>query len=284
MTVDAATATPAAGRPRAGPKKKTWWQHGLFWFAIVAIGGVILSSAVFVLTSQTSYSTLGGPIGSRLHLAGFDPWTGQPYTSSIWGFDGELVRVEPLPEAFVGHRAIPVPVAFVVGGVTTLAALMIFRPAKVVMAATVALLAPIAAVPIVIFSSYQTPCPEGADRTVDAVALCGSRVLEEINPNVWEATVAAFGIAWFAMTVALVIYVARIDPGRLLRSSAVAAIVAFLAASAGFVMGTGLLEGATPRLRFGAQIGMQSGIAVLIIGMVVKIARAAIMARPTREH
>ena len=57
----------------------TW----LLWFAVLAIGSVIVSSAAFYLTSQTSYTTLGGPIGFQLHLAGFDPWTGQPYTTSL---------------------------------------------------------------------------------------------------------------------------------------------------------------------------------------------------------
>lgn len=115
------------------------------------------------------------------------------------------------------------------------------------------------------------------------VDLCGSRILEAVNPNVWQATVAAFGIAWLAAMVAVVTYVVRIDPGRLLRSSAVAAFVAFLAASAGFVMGTGFLEDATPKLRYGVQIGMQSGVTILVIGMIVVIARAAVMARRPAE-
>ena len=56
------------------------------------------------------------------------------------------VRVEPLPDAFVGRWAIPIPVGLVVGCVITLVALVIHPPTNVVMAAIVSLLAPVAAV------------------------------------------------------------------------------------------------------------------------------------------
>jgi len=258
----------------------TW----LLWFGIVLAGGLILSSAAYILSSQTDYSTLGGPIGFQLHLAGFDPWTGQPYTTSIVRFDGELVRSEALPEAFVGRWAVPIPVGFVIGCVISVAALLVFRPAKVAMMAAVLLLAPLAALPIVIFTGLQTACPAGAGHMKDAVAICGTRVLESVDPHVWRATLVAIGIAWLVATVTLVIYVVRVDLRRLLQASAVAAFAAFLAAGAGFVIGAGILEETPPHLRYGVQIGIQSGIAILIVGMVIAISGSAIKARPTAER
>jgi hypothetical protein len=254
----------------------------MLWFAIVVMGAVILSSVAYALTSQTGFSTLGGPIGSRVYFPGFDAWTGQPYHAVIVQNGGGQVQVAWDPK-LVGRWAVPVPVGLLVGGVITLAALLMFHPAKVVMAAMVSILAPVAALPIVTFTDHQTPCPAGADYSGNPVFICGSRILQSIDPVVWQAALAAFATAWLAAIVALVIYLVRIDPQRLVRASAVAGSVAFLAASAGFVMGTGLTEGATPRLRDGAQIGMQSGVAILIVGLVISIARAAIMARGSAE-
>jgi hypothetical protein len=256
----------------------TW----LLWFVVVVTGAVILSSVAYALTSQTGFSTLGGPIGSTVYFPGFDAWTGQPFHAVIVQNGGGQVRVAWDP-GLVGRWAVPVPVGFVVGCLITLAALAMSRPAKVVMAAIVSILAPIAALPIVIFTDHPTTCPAGAGYSGDPVSICGSRVLQAIDPIVWQAALAALGIAWLAATVALVIYLVRIDPGRLVRASAVAVLVAFLAASAGFVMGTGLTEGVTPRLGDGAQIGMQSGMAILLVGLVITIARAAIMARSSAE-
>src|SRR5258708_27139230 len=108
--------------------------------------------------------------------------------------------------------------------------------------------------------------------------MCGSRILQTAGRFGGQAAPGGLGIAWVAATLALVIYLVRIDSRRLLRASAVVAVVAFLAACVGFVMGTGILEGATPRLGYGVQIGTQSGIAILVVGMVVAIARAAITA------
>jgi hypothetical protein len=217
-----------------------------------------------------------------VYFPGFDAWTGQPYHAVIVQNGGGQVQVAWDPE-LVGRWAVPVPVGFLVGGVITLAALLMFRPANVVMAAIVSIAVPVAALPIVTFTDHQTPCPAGADYSGNPVFVCGSRILQSIDPIVWQAALAAFGIAWLAAIVGLVIYVVRIDPRRLIRASAVAVSVAFLAASAGFVMGTGLTEGVTPRLGDGAQIGMQSGMAILLVGLVITIARAAIMARSSAE-
>ena len=116
------------------------------------------------------------------------------------------------------------------------------------------------------------------------IALCGSRILEAIDPIVWEAALAALGIAWLWQRSGSSSMSCASIPRELLRSSAVVAFLAVLAAGAGFLMGTNFMEDATqPRLRLGVQVGMQSGISLLLVGMVVVIARAAILQGPLRR-
>jgi hypothetical protein len=103
-------------------------------------------------------------------------------------------------------------------------------------------------------------------------------MVPETRPIIgWQAAVVVCGIAWVTATIALVVYVVRIDARRLRRAGTATALIAFGAASIGFAMG------AQSRLRQGAEDAVLYGIAALMVAIVVALAWAALTARATAE-
>ena len=88
-------------------------------------GGLLLAFAVYSLTlDQSMFKTLGGPIVAVTQQGSIDYWTGEvtPMILTIGDARPAGVRTEfAIPHDYRTRRVIPLPVAFAVGSLLTLA-------------------------------------------------------------------------------------------------------------------------------------------------------------------
>ena len=100
--------------------------------ALVLLGGVILSLALFWVTSLTPTYRYIGPLCAirTVQYPGFDAWTGEPHgrtydCTEIFDGSGVTRITAEVPAELAGRRAVPLPLGFAIGAITTMLALVV---------------------------------------------------------------------------------------------------------------------------------------------------------------